>query len=548
MQPNATQLSLPTAEAGESGSADTPRPLAIRLLSWAGSILLAGVALTLIFTVNLSLHRTAYNSDLVHPYLLLEDLLADPAAIFRWQLSPAIYTFPDWPLAGLLVALRLSPTALPLVYGGILLTLLGVCIGWMLVTMQTARWPEAVLWGWLLIAGLFLASNSSPIGLGGTYLSFIATAYIHSGAMLAGMLLIPLLTEVFHGEGPVQRRARWAAAVLVPLACYSDLVFVAWFAAPVCTAFLITPTPMPFRGKLRLVIGLGALGLLAAAIDLARPSRIGVDLDRNLAEGFLVWQDLLARSFDGGQWQIWLPIALTVPMAARGGWLLAAQRVKAPTRQRSVELALILATISSLAIPFLAGAMVHESKLRYSLPVMVLPWVWLLLLASRWNTHERRQGLLAAGVALAVGCLPLLPQVPQAVSRIEATQKLKKTLERLDQRAGYGDYWTAKPIMFETSRQVHCIPLLLNGQPDTRNYNMRWFTERADGAGAIEPTFVVTSRLNQDTLRRLFGEPDAIEKFRKDQFVWLYDEPLPLIRLPSAADSTTQTSPDGDTP
>jgi len=156
-------------------------------LLWAGLFLLAWLAMTLIFTVNISLHRTAYNSDLIHPYLLLQDLLADPTAILSWQLSPAIYVFPDWPLAGLLVALQLPNTTLPLVYGGFLLAAYGFLIGWMLVAMQAARWPEAVLWGCLLIAGLFMASNSSPIGLGGTYLSFIATAYIHSGAVLAGM-------------------------------------------------------------------------------------------------------------------------------------------------------------------------------------------------------------------------------------------------------------------------------------------------------------------------------------------------------------------------
>jgi hypothetical protein len=510
--------------------------------------LLAWLAMTLVFTVNQSLHRTAYNSDLVHPYLLLQDLLADPSAIFSWQLSPAIYVFPDWPLAGLLVALQIPSIMLPLVYGGFLLAVYGFLIGWILVAVRTARWPEAVLWGCLVTAGLFMASNSSPIGLGGTYLSFIATAYIHSGAILSGLLLFPLLVEICFSEGRTQQRALRTAAILIPLSCYSDLVFVGWFAAPVCTALLFTSTPMPLRTKLRTFTGLAALGVLAAVIDLTRPSRVGVDLDRNLAKGIVVWRDLLTSSYEQGQWQIWLPCALTAVMAGRGVWLLVVHRAAAPSRKTTVELAVIFAAVGSVVLPFLAGAMIHESKLRYSLPMLFLPWVWLLLLASRFNSSTRQQGLLAAGVALAVGCLPLLPQVPQALARIESTQKLRKTLARFDQRAGYGDYWTAKPIMFETDRQVHCIPLFLNGKPDTRNYNMRWFTERADGAGPIKPTFVVTSRLNQDTLRRLFGEPDAIEKFRKDQFVWLYDEPLPLIRLPSAAESTTQTSPDGDTP
>ena len=504
----------------------------MRLLGWTVAFLLAWLAMTLIFTVNLSLHRTAYNSDLVHPFLLLQDLLKDPTALLSWHLSPAIYAFPDWPIAGLLVAVGVPNVALPLVYGGFVLAAYGFLIGWMLVGMQTARPPEGSLWGCLLIAGLFTASNASPIGLGGTYLSFIATPYIHSGAILSGLLLIPLLTEVVHGAGASQQRASVAIAALLPLACYSDLVFVPWFAAPVCSAMLVAPTLMPQRQKLRLISALAAVSLLAAALDHLRPSRLSADLDRNLWKGVVVWRDLLLQSFQGGQWQIWLPICLTLVMAGRGLWLLARQRPAAASRSHSVELALIFATVGSLVLPFVAGAMVHESTLRYSLPVMFLPWVWLLLIASRFNTPERRQGVLAAGVALALGCLPLLPKVNQAVTRIDATAKLRKTLDAHRLRAGYGDYWTAKPAMFETDRRVHCIPLLIDGTPDTRNYNSRWFTERSDGSGAIEPTFVVTSRLDQEKLRELFGEPDAVVTFKKDQFVWIYDEPLPLRPAP----------------
>ena len=491
--------------------------------------------MTLIFTVNISLHRTAYNSDLVHPYLLLQDLLADPTALLSWQLSPAIYVFPDWLLAGLLVAIDLPNFVLPLAYGGFLLASYGFLLGWLLVAMRTARWPEAVVWGCLGIAGLFMASNSSPIGLGGTYLSFIATAYIHSGAVFAGFLLIPLLTEVFYGTGPAQQRARWAVTLLIPLACYSDLVFVAWFAAPVCTVFLVAPTPMPNSCKRRLLLKLGGLGVLAVLVDLTRPSRVGLDLDHNLLKGFGVWRDLLVTSFQSSQWQIWIPLCLLIPMVIRGFWLLQTPHAAGPSRSRAIELCVITVSVSSVLLPFLSGAMVHESKLRYSLPVLIFPWVWLLQLASQFNTPQRRPGLQAAGVALACGCLPLLPKAAAAFARIDAKQHLQKMLEDHNQQVGYGDYWTAKPVIFETNRKVHCIPLLSNGQLDLRNYNARWFTERAGDAGSIEPTFVVTSRLNEDVLTKLFGEPDTIEQFRKNQFVWFYNKPLPLI--PSAHDN-----------
>lgn len=499
---------------------------------WIGAFLLAWVAMTLIFTVNMSLHRTAYNSDLIHPFLLLQDLFADPTALGTWELSPAIYVFPDWLLAGLLVASPLPNATLPIVYGGFLLAVYGFLIGWMLVAMRTARAPEAILWGCWLVAGVFMASNNTKNGIGGTFLSFIATAYIHSGAVFAGLLLIPLLTEVVHGEGLRRRRALWGVSVLVPLACYSDLVFAAWFAAPVCTAALLTPTTMSLRSKWRLVAGLAAVSVLAVAADHLRPSRLTAVLDRNLWNGVVVWRDLLLQSYQAGQWQIWLPLCIAIAMAGRGLWLLATQRANGPSRSTTVELFVISATLGSFAIPFLAGAMIHESLLRYFLPVLFLPWVWLLLIASRFNTAERQQGVLAAGVALTLGCLPLLPTVGKAIARLEGKETLRTTLDEHELRAGYGDYWTAKPVMFGTDRRVHCIPIFTDGTPDPRNYNRRWFTERADDGGAIEPTFVVTSRLNKDKLRQLFGEPDEIVRFEKDQFVWIYAEPLPLIAAP----------------
>lgn len=502
---------------------------AVGAVAWAAAFVVTWLTMTLIFTVNVAQHVTTYNSDLIHPFLLLEDLLADPTAIGSWQLSPAIYVFPDWIIAGLLIATPLPNVALPLVYGGFLLAAYGFMIGWMLVSARLARWPEAVVWGVLLIAGLFMASNTTPIGLGGIYLSFIATAYIHSGAIFAGLLLLPLLVEVCHGAGPSQQRARWLTAILVPLACYTDLVFVAWFAVPLCTALLIAPTPIAFRDKARFIGGLAGLGLLAAAVDQLRPSRLSAELDRNLTRGVVFWQELLSQAWGKSQWQIWLPLGLMLVMAVRGVWLAWPRRGRLATRADSLELAIIFATVSSVVLPFLAGALIHESKLRYVLPVMFLPWVWLLVSAARFNSPERRQGVLAAGVALCLGCLPLAPHAIKASARIELTQKLRKTLEAHDLRAGYGDYWTAKPVIFETDRRVHCIPLYADGSLDDRNYNGRWFSERADGGGAIEPTFIVTSRLDQATLRDTFGEPAEIVKFAKDQFVWIYDEPLPLI-------------------
>ena len=140
------------------------------------------------------------------------------------------------------------------------------------------------------------------------------------------------------------------------------------------------------------------------------------------------------------------PPQLMLVMAARGLWLAWPRRGRLATRANSLELAIIFATVSSVVLPFLAGALIHESKLRYVPPVIFLPRVWLLVSAARFNSPERRQGVLAAGVALCLGCLPFAPHVIRAIEQIELTQKLRKALDEHGLTAGYGDYWTAKPV------------------------------------------------------------------------------------------------------
>jgi len=512
---------------------------------WGMAWVAAWAALTLIYTSSLDRKWDLIsNSDLLMPFMVMRDMFRNPASIMTWELSPAIYAFPDWIVAGVLQVSPLPRKTLPFVYGGFLLAAYGFCIGWMMKEMRTADRPEATLWGTTLIAAVLLANNVTRLGFGGIFIKCICAPYIHSGALFSGLFLIPLLTQRFHGKDAGRRRSAIASVVLVGLACYSDPIFVLWFAAPVCLAFLVTPTSVSLFHKAREMACLAAVGGSAMALDRwLRPGNVMVTVQSpDVLQAIEVWRHLLSSSIAQSQWQLWLPVLLTFVMLGRGAWLARAQRGGVYARGDSVEVAIIFATVCSLVLPVLMGVMIHPSLLRYSLPVVFLPYVWLLAWCSRRFTPRARSRLSLATLGLWLGCTLLLPQGIAGITRLQQAKTLSGMLSSLGQRAGYGDYWTCKRTMFETDYAVHCVQLDAAGRPSQFNYNSTWFESRADGEGEILPTFIVMSRLGDAAIRDLFGDPDTIAQFRGDNGVddsiWLYDDPLPLIK-PSAVKAAT---------
>jgi hypothetical protein len=501
----------------------------------------AWFAMTLIYAGVEPTWQQLCNSDLLMPFMVMRDVLRNPASITHWDLSPAIYAFPDWILAGALQASPLPRKVLPIAYGGFLLATFAFCIGWILVEMRTARWVPALLWGTMLIATVFLASNATRIGFEGKFLKWICAPYIHSGSIFSGLLLIPLLSRVFHGEGRGQRRSAIAAAVLIALACYSDLSFAAWFAAPVCLAYLIMPTKMPFLPKAQAVAGFTVAGVAATSFDRwLRPSSNGISgLPWDIHKSIDVWQELLKNSIKEGQWQIWLPVILTCAMLGRAVVLTCTPRARRNARPDSIELAIIAADAASLFVPLLLGIVIDKSLVRYQLPLLILPYIWLLTFASRWITQRTQPWLSAAAVVFWLGCAALMPRGLAAIDRIRAQETVSKGLMSLGLKAGYGDYWTAKQTMFETNYAVHVMQLDSVGGRVKFGYNSTWFERRADNGEEVRPTFVVMTRLDEGVIRRLFGAPTSIKQVRGET-IWLYDKPLPLI-TPSGSTNSTQT-------
>ena len=203
----------------------------------------------------------------------------------------------------------------------------------------------------------------------------------------------------------------------------------------------------------------------------------------------------------------------------------------------------IIAILASLLLPVIMGVLIDPSLLRYSLPIVFLPYVWVLAYASRWFAPRQKFWITSIAVVFSLGCAVLIPWGISGANKIQQAATLSGLLASLGQRAGYGDYWTCNRTMFETDYAVHCMPLNAQGKRLNYNCNTDWFERRADDGGEIRPTFVVMSRLDEASIRSLFGEPDTIKQFPGEKGVeniWLYDKPLPLI-TPSGALGPRQT-------
>jgi len=502
---------------------------ALSFAAWAAAVLVSWFAMTLIYAETQRDRQSVFNSDLIQPFMVARDFLRDPRTLGDWYHSPANYAFPDVSLAALLLVSPLPRMVVPVAYGGLLLTAYGLLAGWLLVTMRTARWSVAALWGTTLIGLLMIALNATPYGFGGSFLSFICAAAIHSGAVVCGLALIPLLSRVFNGSDSQSRRATVAAATLVALSCYSDRTFALWFAGPACLAALVSRTRTRLPRKLLTIAGLAAVGSAAVALDHLRPtSRIGSKFDFDARKSLAVVVEAVRTAIADGQWPLWLPVTLLVPMCLRAVWLLVTPRARRHATRDGVELAVIFCGIAALAGPIALNAVHHPSLLRYCLPIFVLPYVWLLAFLFRWSVPGLRPWLYVTPLALWTWIATLAPGGFAALDVAMHGESLARTLADLGHPAGYCDYWTAKRTMYETNYAVHCVQV--DPALRVRPYNFResWFHRRADDGGEIRPTFVVLSKLDERIVRQAFGEPAEVRRFR-DKTIWLYDEQLPLM-------------------
>ncbi|MGC4003119.1 MAG: hypothetical protein QM811_08275 [Pirellulales bacterium] len=498
-----------------------------RAALWVASFVATCVAMTWILAVDAARHSEfAFNSDLLHPYIFMQDVLRKPSEFQSWDLSRTPYVFPDWILAAVLDVSPLPHMWRPIVYGGVLMTIQAYCVAWMLREMRTLGSVASVMWGVLTIASTFILDGRTHMGEGRTFFLYTVTAFIHSGALMSGLAFIPLLSKIVHADDLARKRPLIVAGIVTAIATYSDYLFVLWFAIPAGVAFFIIATPMPRRRKFTMFAALGGVAVVVTLLDMAvRRDFKRFDLDH--LKSIEVWSDLLIYAYRNKQWQIWLSAAIGVVMMGRGVLLTFTPRDPMSARRDGIELALIYCNTTAMALPLVTGVLTYTGNFCYALPMLTLPYVWVSCCASRGLSARFERYAVIFGAVVWLVLATQNHKGRHALTKLREPQSISRYLPELGLRTGFGDYWTCKRTLYETDYAVHMIPLDASGKQSDFAYNRSWFERRADDGTAVEPTFVVLTRLDEEKIRARFGDPSRILTLGSD-VVWIYDRPIPI--------------------
>jgi len=455
----------------------------------------------------------------------LGDIAADVHALRTWNHSPALYVFPDWLIAGAVELLPVRNALLPLAYASLLAVGYSFAAGALAGALGSSRFAGTLQCAAVLSVIMVVSLETPPFGLLRSMLVQGFAPYIHTGAALctiAGFALVASLWDT-GGRPP----ARIALAAIVLLTTFSDILFVAWFVVPalVLIAFDAALRRSKARLSLALVIGLPAVAgflierkLNFAGADYMQASEMTV---RQSAASLLESVGKQLRSDD----PIFLFVGLaTVAILARGAWVFTkVLRRRAIDRPAMVELILAVSVLALIAAPIVTRKFSQPAHWRYLMLLPFLAVAWIGVVVARRVPPVARHSL--AGLGIAASLAGAAPGALAFAPRLGDPAPLVACLDAEGLRAGIGDYWTAKQTMFLSDRRLHFVQLTPDGQIMRFNFNDAWFSGRADDGTPFTANFIVTTRLDQDALRRDYGDPARVITCAGQQ-VWLYDHPL----------------------
>ncbi|MCM2504556.1 hypothetical protein NDN16_12845 [Aureimonas altamirensis] len=464
---------------------------------------------------------TYYGSDLVHPFLLAQDLLADPSSWTAWTHPPAPYIFPDVVVAAMLVTLPLSAAALPVAYAA------SLSLGYVAATASIARSASGAAWVtclWTSCAGYAVLFALSGFTRGDVpdISAYLLAPFIHSGAVLFFLVSVALLLRTLSGS----RRAGVLLGVVALLSTLSDTLYAVWFVAPALMTLLLLAANRgsiwPARIAALILAASGAGALLAhfalpynKAYFEATASSPSVSLER-----FLASLAQLPAERD---------IALMIVLIA--GFILAFRAAQLVARIRKLRFGqdgvavLILAGAfgTALLAPVISGRFLDATSWRYSIVLPVLPLVFASLAVAASGWADRRIVSFVQVAVVSALCLVLLRQIPTEGHRLAISSELANCLPS-GPYGIVGDYWTAKRNIFLSDRRFHVLQVRPDGSPYAFNYNGRWFFPGGE-TGVPEPTAVWLDRLDGESIRHKYGDPTEIRTCSGSE-VWLYDDVL----------------------
>jgi hypothetical protein len=480
---------------------------------------------------NLGELPAVFNSDLVMPFLLVQDVVHDPGTISKWILSPAGYFFPDWLFAALLVILSIPNKLLPLFYSGLQLTILTVSIGLLLNKFSHHNWKLTTTFA----LAVFLCCGLGVIFSPGSALSYslfmwLGSPYIHSGAILISLIGIILILQLI--ENPTNSlRSCYLLACLIFLATLSDFIFVIWFVIPI-SLFLLWPnsTQSITRSHVKLLGWIAFPSLGAVAIESFVRKSIDPQSKVHLSGSIEQWLSDIQYLWVSADYPMILIVlinGLLLLYLIKHIWVISIKNNSASLIW-SVEILFGLICLLALLTPLILNAYRGLALWRYFLILAIIPPIWIgLRISFTLNRDQFKRYIFFPSLTVIVLTISytLVPAI-KVMYLLNSPSTLENCFKSNNLTSGYGDYWNTKSHIFTTNREVHIIQLL-NNKPYYYAINRDWFHKRADTHKAIEPNFVILENLSETDIRKLFGEPDQTLTCA-NKVIWKYDHTLPL--------------------
>lgn len=468
------------------------------------------------------------DSDLVQPFMITRDLLIDPSSIKSWHLSPAIYMFPDYFVALFINLFGYGPIFTVIASGTVLGVLMAFAGGYLLGSAGWANFVNASMATAFAVTATVLIGHALPGTIATLLQTWTFTLFIHSGALFSGLLLIGLWTNVEFAS-PSRPRLFAISLLLTAVASYSDLSFLVYFVVPIIVVTTIVWFARKESGRLKRVVLLAGVAIAAYSVDWMTRDYRGLQASFSIRHNVTVWFDLVWPNLrEDPLFAIFL--FATPLLLIRAAHLTArVLRNREPTAADFIEMTLAGTQCLAIVVPALFDGHDDIKNLRYSLPVALIPVLWVLVLVRSWLSRVMQVGQYAypaAGiwiVALVASFLPRLGALPA----LAAKAPIVACMHDLGIEAAYSDYWNAKGPVFQSNYRIHIVHLASNGRRYDFNTNERWLSHSIVDGTPVSINAIVMQRLDVAAVEHIYGSPSRVESCRGLTF-WLYDEALPL--------------------
>ena len=258
---------------------------------------------------------------------------------------------------------------------------------------------------------------------------------------------------------------------------------------------------------------------------------VAITAAASLLDGFfdhmvLAWEVLIGAALSDPLLALFL---LATPfMAARAAYLiLRSLKNRQMPASDFIEIALTGTQTATLLLAVLFG-MIHETwGLRYTLPICVLPLLWVLVLARRWLSRPLRLRAPWAwaaglwGIALAAS----LPAGLAALPGLTATPPIVACMQEIGVDKAYAWYWNAKSPMFLSDYAVNIVQIEPDGTRSHWNVNDAWMTRSIVDGQPFTVRTIDMSGLDRQNVTRIYGLPSGSHSLRQHRALALRQGP-----------------------